>query len=280
MAQQNKAGCGCGALFGAVLVVGLFATYWYVAVPVTAAFIVIAIIVGVVQSQKTLTAKAAKARTEIPTLGVLNPDEDLSARTDKEVIDIESVLTAQRSTRTSYRNVIVAYAALGTTRPMVERTSKAVTAILASPEYKAGNCGIVQSKALLLHAWEIAVALRDIAERRAELPHDDIGPITAPVVAAQAKAIKIAEDATKARITALEQYAAQVARADAARRDWTTAQEAAKRNDKYLDLVARTAADEHATADLGNLGASAAEATRILQETLADAANAAETLAL
>jgi hypothetical protein len=196
------------------------------------------------------------------------------------VIAIARALTAPSSGQASYRDMIVTYAALGTARLMIDRTCNAVTTILTSPEYKSGACGTVQPGALLQHAWEIAVALRDITERRAEQPRDDIGPITAPVIAAQTQAITIAEDATTARINALEHYATQVAKADAARRDWDTAQEAAKRNDKYRDLVARTAADEHATADLANLGASAAAATRILQETLADAANAAETLAL
>ena len=40
---------------------------------------------------------------------------------------------------------------------------------------------------------------------------------------------------------------AQVASADAARRDWETAHRMAANNDKYRDLVARTAADQHAT---------------------------------
>ena len=280
MAQKNKAGGGCGALVGLVLLVGLTIAHWRVAVPIIVVVIIIAIVAGVNKRRKESVASAAKARKEIPTLGVLNPDDNLQARTDKEVIAMDRALTSRPSGQTSFRDMIVTYSALGTARPMAERTSNAVAAILASPEYKAGTCGAVQPSDLRRQAWEIAVALRDIAERRAELPTGKIGPITAPVVAAQKHAITIAEDATRARVNALDHYAAQVAKADAARRDWTTAQEAAKRNDKYLDLVARTAADQHATADLSDLGASAAEAARILQETLTDATFAAETLAL
>jgi hypothetical protein len=280
VAKKNKAGGGCGALVGLVLLVGLTIAHWRVAVPIIVVVIIIAIVAGVNKSRKESVASAAKARKELPTLGVLNPDDNLQARTDKEVIAMDRALTSRPSGQTSFRDMIVTYSALGTARPMAERTSNAVAAILASPEYKAGTCGAVQPSDLRRQAWEIAVALRDIAERRAELPTGKIGPITAPVVAAQKHAITIAEDATRARVNALDHYAAQVAKADAARRDWTTAQEAAKRNDKYLDLVARTAADQHATADLSDLGASAAEAARILQETLTDATFAAETLAL
>jgi hypothetical protein len=278
--QKNKVGGGCGALVGLLLLVGLTITYWRVAVPIVVVVVIIAIVAGANKSQKLSVASAAKARKKIPTLGVLNPDENLQARTDKEVIAIDRALAPGPAGQAGFRDTIVTYAALGAARPMAERTSSAVAAILASPEYKAGTCGAVQASELRRHAWEIAVALRDIAERRAELPSGQIGPITAPVVAAHVQAVTIAEDATRARVNALGHYAAQVAKADAARRDWTTAQEAAKRNDKYLDLVARTAADQHATAHLSDLGASAADAARILQESLADATHAAETLAL
>ena len=41
--------------------------------------------------------------------------------------------------------------------------------------------------------------------------------------------------------------------AEAARRDWETAHRMAANNDKYLDLVARTAADLHATVEITGL---------------------------
>lgn len=275
MAKQGKGG-GCAVIFGGLVLLGLVVEFWYVALGIVAIVILIKVAVSAGRKRRDLVASAAKAREQIPALGVLQPDQDLNALTDQDVVDMHRALTGQAVMPAKYRDIIVPFASLGAARPVAERACKAVTAILASAEYKAGNCGAVGSNALLSHSWDMAVALREITERHAELPSGDIGPITAPVVAAQSRALKIAENATEARVSALENYAAQVAKADAARRDWNTAQAAAQRNDQYLDLVARTAADEHATADLGESTAAA----QILQETLADAANAAETLIL
>jgi hypothetical protein len=51
-------------------------------------------------------------------------------------------------------------------------------------------------------------------------------------------------------------------------------------NDRYRDLVARTAADEHATMEIAGLAEQAAEAGQALRETLQQATLAAEALAL
>ena len=54
------------------------------------------------------------------------------------------------------------------------------------------------------------------------------------VLVSQNRAISIARDATTARVLALELLAAQVAAAEAARRDWETSHRMAANNDKYL----------------------------------------------
>ena len=134
------------------------------------------------------------------------------------------------------------------------------------------------------HEWEIAVALREITELLLDLVSDyasgRAGPMTTTVLLSQNRAISIARDATTARVQALESLAAQVAVADAARRDWETAHRMAANNDKYLDLVARTAADQHATAEITGLAEQAATAAQAFRETLQQATLAAEALAL
>jgi hypothetical protein len=152
---------------------------------------------------------------------------------------------------------------------------EAVIALLDSPEFRAGTCGTVGLADLRSHQWEIASALRDITRLREQLPEQP-GPLAEPVVAAQRKAIEVAEAATVTRITALAAYAAQVAQADAARRDWKAAHEIAARNDDYRALVARTAADEHAAAWLADVTAQATA----LASALAEANLAAEALVL
>jgi hypothetical protein len=134
------------------------------------------------------------------------------------------------------------------------------------------------------HEWEIAVALRDITELLLELASGYAsgmgGPMTTTVLLSQNRAISLARDATTARVLSLEILAAQVAAADAARRDWETSHRMAANNDKYRDLVARTAADQHATQEISGLAEQAADAGQALRETLQQATLAAEALAL
>jgi N-methylhydantoinase B/oxoprolinase/acetone carboxylase alpha subunit len=104
--------------------------------------------------------------------------------------------------------------------------------------------------------------------------------MTAAVLVSQNRAISIARDATTARVLALELLAAQVAAAEAARRDWETSHRMAANNDRYLDLLARTAANQRATAEITGLAEQAAEAAQAFRETLQRATLAAEALAL
>ena len=104
--------------------------------------------------------------------------------------------------------------------------------------------------------------------------------MTTAVLVSQNRAISIARDAITARVSAIESLAAQVAAAEAARRDWETAHRMAANNDKYLDLVARTAADEHAAVEITGLAEQAGVAAQAFRETLQQATLAAQALAL
>jgi len=66
------------------------------------------------------------------------------------------------------------------------------------------------------------------------------------VLAPQQRALRLVQDVIESRVTALERYAAEVAAARSAFRDWQDALRISDSNDRYLDLVARTAANEHA----------------------------------
>jgi hypothetical protein len=165
-------------------------------------------------------------------------------------------------------------------RDLLQRAQRAIRTIVASRVYAGDLRGTVQEPVLRQHEWEIAVALREITELLLDLVASNAGgtpgPMTAPVLLAQNRAISMARDATTARVLALELLAAQVAAAEAARRDWETAHRMAANNDKYLDLVARTAADQHATVEITDL----ADATQAVRETLQRATEAAEALVL
>src|ERR1700733_9749102 len=169
-------------------------------------------------------------------------------------------------------------------RNLLLRAQRAIRAIVTSRVYAGDLRGTVEEPVLRLHEWEIAVALREITELLLDLVASNAGgtpgPMTAPVLISQNRAISIARDATTARVLALELLAAQVAAAEAAQRDWETAHRMAANNDKYLDLVARTAADQHTTAEITGPAEQPAEAAQAFRETLQRAAEAAEALAL
>lgn len=169
-------------------------------------------------------------------------------------------------------------------RKLLERAQHAIATIVTSRVYAGDLRGAVEEPVLRQHEWEIAVALREITEFLLDLVSSygggTAGPMTAPVLISQNRAVSIARDATTARVLALELLAAQLAVAEAARRDWETAHRMAANNDKYLDLVARTAADQYATVEITGLADQAGEAAQAFRETLQRAALAAEALAL
>ena len=167
---------------------------------------------------------------------------------------------------------------------LLQRAQRAIATIVTSKVYAGDLRSAVEEPVLRQHEWDIAVALREITELLLDLASSyaggTAGPMTTAILVSQNRAISIARDATTARVLSLELLAAQVAAAEAARRDWETAHRMAANNDKYLDLVARTAADQRATAEITGLAEQAAEAAQAFRETLQRATLAAEALAL
>jgi hypothetical protein len=186
--------------------------------------------------------------------------------------------------QTSYRDQVVSPLALEQNCGMLlQRAQHAIATIVTSGVYAGDLRDTLQEPVLRQHEWEIAIALREITELMLDLVSSHTtrtaGPMTNAVVAPQKRAILIARDATAARVRALESLAAQVATAEAARLDWETAHRLAANNDKYLDLVARTAADQLATVEITGLAKQAAEAAQAFRETLQQATLAAQALA-
>ena len=184
-----------------------------------------------------------------------------------------------------YRDQVVSPIALEAgCRELLGRAQRAIATIVTSPVYADDLRAAVDEPVLRWHEWQIAIALRDITELLLDLVSGyaagAAGPMTTAILLSQNRAISLARDATTARVLSLEILAAQVAAADAARRDWETSHRMAANNDKYRDLVARTAADQHATVEITGLAEQAAEAAQALRETLQQATLAAEALAL
>jgi hypothetical protein len=142
-------------------------------------------------------------------------------------------------------------------RVLLRRVQDAVDAVTAAAVYRAGFLDApAASTALAGQEWDIAVGLREQARlraQRAELGIRNAGPMTAALHKCQSRAADIAEVSVAARVAALERYAAQVREADTAYRDWQQAAALAELNDRHLDLLARTAADEHGIAEIESM---------------------------
>jgi hypothetical protein len=159
----------------------------------------------------------------------------------------------------------------------------AINAVLRSVVYRTGLLDHAPDDAdLRRHEWEIACRLRDITVLRAEHTYSTSagvpGPQTAAVLNAHLRAITIAQDATVRRIDALQRYAREVNAADTALHDWQTAEQLARRNETYLDLVARSAADEHAVIEITYLTEQAVLTHDAFRATLDQATLAAQAL--
>jgi hypothetical protein len=165
-------------------------------------------------------------------------------------------------------------------RELLLRVQKAITAALDS-EAGAISDDAVPESTLLGHEWEIAVALRDITDLRAEHEMNaaaSVGPMTNAVLKSQEGALTQAQEAMTARVAGLERYADSVRAAGIAYRDWQDALRVSDLNDRYLDLVARTAADEYAVAEISGLTERAAVAQTTFQQAVQKVSLAAAAL--
>ncbi|HEY3904806.1 MAG TPA: hypothetical protein VGM14_12930 [Streptosporangiaceae bacterium] len=182
----------------------------------------------------------------------------------------------------------------GPCRTLAERTRRARGAVVASRVYAEDRLDKTAGEAeLRWHEWEIALELQQITtlrahhdaalRRHAELDGDRdartaLGPMTSEVQDPQQRILDHALGTVEARVVAMEDYAAKVKAADAALLDWDTAQELASLNDKFLDLAARTAADESAVSQMKDLTGQAATAAEAFRISLRQAGLAAEVL--
>jgi hypothetical protein len=140
-------------------------------------------------------------------------------------------------------------------RRLLRRAQDAIDAVSSSEVCRAGLLDPAEITTVLAdQEWDIAVALREqdrLDAARAEFSTITAGPATAALLGRQAQAAHVAESSIAARVEALERYAAEVCEADGAYRDWQQAAGLAELHGQHLDMLARTAADEHAIAEIG-----------------------------
>ncbi|NGN68448.1 hypothetical protein G5C51_31695 [Streptomyces sp. A7024] len=167
---------------------------------------------------------------------------------------------------------------------LLARAQRAITAVLRSR---------VQAEDLIDHSrnrlqlpaqeWEIAQELRDYTQRAKRFHQQADGDSENPSLLELRQAGRSALDQSLAgitrRIEALEGYAAEVAAADRRyaewRAEWRQVRELSDSGGELLELVARTARDDLAVAELENLTGTAATVTEALTQALDAAKDAA-----
>jgi hypothetical protein len=123
--------------------------------------------------------------------------------------------------------------------------------------------------ALAAQQSEITDALREQARLRAErswLAEPGPGSPAAELLEQHRQAAQAAEESIAARVAALERYAAEVRQADAEYRDWRQHAAITELTGPHLDMLARTAADEHRIAELIAMTEQARSVRRALRE--------------
>jgi hypothetical protein len=155
-------------------------------------------------------------------------------------------------------------------RTLLRRAQDAVDAANSSRVSRAGLLdGPGGSAALAWQEWDIALGLREQARLRglrAALPEPSAGSPAARLLQDQRDAAVTAERSVADRVSALERYAVEVREADAAYRDWEQHAAVAELSGPHLDMLARTAADEHGTAAINAMSAQARAVRQALRE--------------
>jgi len=117
--------------------------------------------------------------------------------------------------------------------------------------------------------WQIALAVREQARLRAlrsRLAEPSPHSPAAKLLDDHRQAARAADQSIANRVTALERYAAEISRADAAYRDWRQHAAVVELTGAHLDMLARTAADEHGITELDAL----TQRARILRESFTE----------
>jgi hypothetical protein len=161
---------------------------------------------------------------------------------------------AEEAARTHHGRYLTDHDFDARSRVLLRRAQDAIDAVTSSEVCQADVLDqAAVATALTGQEWDIAVALRAQARlraRRAEASEASAGPATAAVLERQAEAARIAETSIAARVEALEQYAAEVGEADTAYQDWRQATRLSGLHAEHLDMLARTAADEHGISEI------------------------------
>ncbi|TDD70129.1 hypothetical protein E1293_35070 [Actinomadura darangshiensis] len=167
---------------------------------------------------------------------------------------------------------------------LLVRAQRAVDAVLGSQAHGAGLLDDINNAVVLpRQEWAIAGALAEHTrlrrERLAQQP-ERLSPRVRALLEPQDRALELSVRSVTGRIEALESYARRAGEADDAYHESRVLQGLPAQNARYRDLLASTAGDEMAGAQIREMAADARRAEAALRESIAGAVRAGHELAL
>ncbi|MDG4857070.1 hypothetical protein P8605_02665 [Streptomyces sp. T-3] len=159
---------------------------------------------------------------------------------------------------------------------LLVRAQRAGKAVLESAVHRRDLIDKQRNELMLpAQEWEIAEALRDYSLLVRQEPAEPQGKKVAELLGTRRRALKASLEGIERRVTALEAYAAQVATADARYEEFRQIEQLAEGSSDVLDLLARTARDDLAVAEINGLAGEAAVVADTFTKALESAKQAA-----
>ncbi|MFB7983949.1 hypothetical protein [Streptomyces vinaceus] len=166
------------------------------------------------------------------------------------------------------------------TRGLLVRAQRAQSTIIGSQVHRLDLIDRQRNEVVLpVQVWEIASARREYSRLSGSTAADSSSAEVVALQAVRRQALRVSRDGVEQRIVALEEYAAQVCEADLRYRELQQIQRLVEGNDDALDLLARTAADALAVAEIEAMSKEAAIVAKTFSSAL-DRASAAAVIAL
>ncbi|MDD9383112.1 hypothetical protein M8Z33_42000 [Streptomyces sp. ZAF1911] len=164
-------------------------------------------------------------------------------------------------------------------RVLLSRAQRAQSAVVSSVVHRLDLIDRQRNEIVLpVQVWEIASALREYSRLWDTTSDSSSGEVVA-LQAARRQTLRASRDGVEQRVAALEDYAEQVREADLRYQELQQIQRLTEGNGEAMELLARTAADALAVAEIEAMTAQAAVVEKTFTTAL-DRASAAAVIAL
>ncbi|MBV7255058.1 hypothetical protein [Streptomyces sp. S-2] len=161
-------------------------------------------------------------------------------------------------------------------RLLLARGQQATTTVMRSQVHRHGLIDKPHNEAALPgHEWELATILRDYSRLVVAEPQKPAGGEVVTLLQKRRDALRASLAGVERRVAALEAYAARVEEADRQWEEWRQIEELSEGTDAVLDLLARTARDDMAVAEIEGMAGQAAAVAEALTTAVESAKRAA-----